>query len=104
VDFAKDCYIELDNAICCEKHNPLVIFQFTKEYRNKAIANQILRRPLFEKNIDFVQKKNSVLMASDLKNARELRFKLGCIDRQFPSRNLTVRPGLKDARQQKHTE
>jgi hypothetical protein len=39
-------------------------------------------------------------MAGDLEDARELGFELGCIGRQFPSRNLMVRPGLGDERQQ----
>jgi hypothetical protein len=43
-------------------------------------------------------------MACDLEDARELRFELGCIGQQFPSRNLTVRLGLGDGKAAKHTE
>ena len=35
-------------------------------------------------------------MASDLENSRKLRFKLPYIDRQFPSRDLTVRESVGD--------
>lgn len=100
MDSAEDCNIELVNAVCCEEHDPLAIFQLAEEHRDKAVANQILRRSFLEKDIRFIQEKNSVPMTGDLEDARELPLELGCLDRQFASGNLTVRPGLGDARQQ----
>jgi len=100
VDSAKDCYIELFNAVCCDEHYPLAIFQLAEEHRDETVADQVLRCPLLEKDIRFDQEKNSVLIAGDLEDPKELRFELRRIDRQFPSRNLTIRPGLGDARQQ----
>jgi hypothetical protein len=98
VDSAEDCNIELVHAVCCEEHNPFAIFQLAEEHRDEAVANQ--RLSFLEKNIRFIQEKNSALMTGNLEDARELRLELGCIDRQFASGNLTVRPGLDDARQQ----
>jgi hypothetical protein len=31
MDSAKDYYIELGNAVCCEEHDPLAIFQLAEE-------------------------------------------------------------------------
>jgi hypothetical protein len=81
VDSAKDSNIELANAVCCEEHNPLVIFQFAEEYRDKAITNQILRRSFLEKDIRFIQEKNSVPIAGDLEDTRELGLELSYIGR-----------------------
>jgi hypothetical protein len=100
MDSAKDCNIELINTVCCKEYDPLAIFQLAEEYRDKAVANQILRYSFLEKDIRFIQEKNSVLITGDLEDARELYLELGCIDRQFAGGNLTVRPGLGDARQQ----
>jgi hypothetical protein len=55
MDSTKDCFIKLGNSVYYKEYNPFIIFQFIKEYGDKAVTNQITRYMLLEKDIRFIQ-------------------------------------------------
>jgi hypothetical protein len=75
---ARNSVVDLFDPVSREEYDPLVILQFSKEYRDHSIAMNIVEWPLLQKHISYIEKEEGVLFFGVLENQRKLRFKLFC--------------------------
>jgi hypothetical protein len=51
MDSAQNRCVKLRYPVCRQEQYSLVVFQFAKEHRDKAVASQIIGRTLLEKDM-----------------------------------------------------
>ena len=64
INLAQNYYIKMRYPVYSKEKNSLVVFQFAEEYRDKAVASEIIRRILLEEDVCFIKEKIYVLVAA----------------------------------------